>query len=279
MQLEPQHVDRNVSPTEYKQFGDKLLVTSVFHTIQGEGVWAGYVATFTRLAGCNFGAKGAVTSSATAVTESGEIQVPDTCRFCDTFFSFAEGTPLSFDEVHDRIVKAQGATPCNRIVITGGEPMIQKNVVAFTEYLNNKGYSVQFETNGAFYLPIPASPSKTIENIIVCSPKMGAANKYSALRPDVFARADCLKFVVEREGKFNYIPDYAFEFAATGKPVYVSPINVYLREVRRGEVPCFFTEGLYDLNTCRDNYKYAAELSMKYGFILNLQKHLFLGLE
>lgn len=275
MQLEPQHVDRNVSPIEYKQFGDKLLVTSVFHTIQGEGPWAGFVSSFARLAGCNFGRK----ASGTIMTDAGEVQVPDTCRFCDTFFAFAEGTPLTFDEILERIIQAQGDIPCNRIVITGGEPMIQKNVVAFTEYLNNKGYSVQFETNGAFYLPIPESPSKTVENLIVCSPKMGAPTKYSELRPDVFARASCLKFVVEREGKFDYIPSYATEFAKTGKPVYVSPINVYKRAVRRGEVPNFFDQTLFDYEACETNYKYAAELCMKYGFILNLQKHLFLGLE
>ena len=119
MQLEPQHVDRNVSPIEYKQFGDKLLVTSVFHTIQGEGPWAGFVSSFARLAGCNFGRK----ASGTIMTDAGEVQVPDTCRFCDTFFAFAEGTPLTFDEILERIIQAQGDIPCNRIVITGGEPM------------------------------------------------------------------------------------------------------------------------------------------------------------
>lgn len=259
-----QHVDFNVKPSNYNHLKDnELLITSIFFTIQGEGPFGGFPATFIRLAGCNLGAK--------------DSEAGAGCEFCDTFFKFSEGKVMNFESILNEVNdKTQNRT--RLIVITGGEPLLQKNVVGLVEVLNAANYNTQFETNSLLYRNIPKDQNGC-NNHIICSPKMGASNKYPNLRPDVFERADCLKFVVEREGKFNYIPDYAFEFARLGKPVYVSPINVYMREVRRGEVPCFFTNGLYDLTACKDNYKYAAELSMKYGFILNLQKHLFLGLE
>lgn len=256
-----QHADFNVKPSDYKHLKeDELLVTSTFYTIQGEGPFAGRVVVFNRLAGCNLG-----------------IKAGPGCEFCDTFFKFAEGKIMTFKALADETeLKAQGKTKL--IVISGGEPMVQKNVVAYTKYLNERGFNVQFETNSLIYREIPKEHAGHT-NHIICSPKMGGADKYPEIRPDVFDRADCLKFVTEQEGKFRDLPPYAFEFAKTGKPVYVSPINVYRREVDRGEIPCMFTEGLYDIDECRKNYQHAAKLCLEHGFILNIQTHLLVSLE
>lgn len=262
-----QHADFNVKPSDYKHLKeDQLLITSIFYTIQGEGPFGGYPATFLRTAGCNLGAKNSAGSHGGAG-----------CEFCDTFFKFADGKVMSYDSILQEIIaKTQGRTKL--VVITGGEPMVQKNVVGMVEVLNKAGFNTQFETNSLLYREIPKE-AHGCTNHIICSPKMGAAQKYPALRPDVFGRVDCLKFVVEKTGQFTMLPDYAFDFIKTGRPVYVSPINVYKREVARGEIPCMFTEGLYDLEACRENYKFAAELCLEYGLTLSMQKHLFLGLE
>lgn len=266
-----QHVDRNVGPGEYKQFGDKLLVFSVFHTLQGEGPFGGYPACFVRFAGCNIGSKAI-------------------CSFCDTKFQFDQGKPESYEEIYERVKKEINGRPCNLVVITGGEPFLQKNIIPFIEFLNAKGFHVQVETNGTLFQPIPKTGTglrdaednaafEIMTNTIVCSPKMQPSGKYADLRPDLFDRADVLKFVVEKTGKFDYIPDYGFEFAKTGKKVYVSPINVYNRPVRDKEVPNLFNKDLYNYELCQQNYSYAAELCVKHGFILNIQKHLLVSLE
>lgn len=265
-----QHADRDVKPGDYKHLKDnELLITSIFYTLQGEGPYGGYPSTFVRLSGCNIGSK-------------------KICDFCDTKFQFHLGNILTFEAILEDIQRrSEGRS--NLIVITGGEPFLQKNIIAFVEFVNGRGFEVQFETNGLLFRDIPKTGQgpadledpiaySTMKNTIVCSPKM-AGTTYHELRGDVFNRADCLKFVVERLGKFNYIPEYAFDFARTGRPVYVSPINVYLRDVAEGEIPNFFTPGLYNIEACRENYKYAAELCLKYGFILNIQKHLFIGQE
>ena len=267
-----QHADINATPSHYKHLEDnELLLTSIFYTIQGEGPWGGYASTFVRTAGCSLGRK------------------ENSCRFCDTFFKYSEGKVRTFDSILDE-VKEKSKGRSNLIVITGGEPMLQKNIIEFVKYVNSQGFETQFETNGLLYRDIPKTgigPAdsedpiafSTMKNTIVCSPKMGASDKYPELRGDVFDRADCLKFVVEKEGKFNYLPDYAFRFKKTGRPVYVSPINVYNRAVERGETPCIFTPGLYNIEVCRENYRYAGELCLEHGFILNIQKHLLLGVD
>lgn len=52
-----QNQDRIIRRKDYEQFGDRLLVTGFWRTIQGEGPYSGHPAVFLRLAGCNFGDK------------------------------------------------------------------------------------------------------------------------------------------------------------------------------------------------------------------------------
>ena len=83
----------------------------------------------------------------------------------------------------------------------------------------------------------------------------------------------------------------------TGKEIYVSPMNIYKKEPQKAkemrasnqeitieerstvdEIISFWEEGLLDMKANRRNHEYAAEYAMKYGFILNLQIHLFASL-
>jgi 7-carboxy-7-deazaguanine synthase len=264
-----QNVDRNVGPGEYKHLKeDELLITSYFYTLQGEGPYAGMTSVFVRLAGCNFGGKG--------VNGAG-------CEFCDTKFFYNQGKIMSFSSILEKVNElSENKKKTDLIVITGGEPMLQANVSKFSEFLNNNGYNTQFETNGSFIRNI-AREHNGCKNTIVCSPKMGGATSYPTLRKDVFDRADVLKFVVEEEGKFSYIPEYVWEFSkkesTQGNKVYVSPINVYLRPVKDGEVPNFFDRTLFNYEECQKNYTKAAKLCLDNNFTLNIQKHLFVNIE
>src|SRR5690606_6142324 len=105
-----QHRDKNLTPKAYQEFGDdKILWTSVFHTIQGEGPYSGYPSVFLRLSGCNFGGKDIA------------------CQFCDTSFEFDKGTLSTIDELID-VVLEQRKSSKDVLVITGGEPTLQKNL-------------------------------------------------------------------------------------------------------------------------------------------------------
>jgi len=265
----------------FNDAGDKLFVTSIFYTLQGEGPYRGEPAVFVRLAKCNLA-----------------------CSFCDTYFD--GGDWLSYQELETRVWKAVegyfGEVPSwfsdkVGLVITGGEPMLQKNLGTFLEQVNHKFAFTQIESNGTVWQDLPASTT------LVCSPKClekdGKPVKYLKPNTDVMERADCLKFVMsaDPDSPYSTIPDWAHEYAAEGKKVFISPMNIYNREPQKSkqmrstkndisieersavdEVISFWEEGLLNMNENQKNHEYTAQYCAKNGFTLNLQLHLYASL-
>lgn len=253
---------------------ESLFVTSVFYTLH-----AGRPAVFVRLAKCNLA-----------------------CSFCDT--AFEQGDILSFDIVDAMIDKAMGRTRGVGLVITGGEPLLQPNLVDYLHRALERhwGAWIQIESNGTIEEPIPDGVT------LVVSPKCAEANGTPTcyLTPDdwMLERADALKFVMQAPaGEFagdspnpySSVPTWAHEWRArTGKPVYVSPMNMYQREaaearirlhgmtkfdLRRDDGPVsFWDTSLLDMSANERNHRWAAKYCMDHGLWLNLQMHLYAGL-
>jgi 7-carboxy-7-deazaguanine synthase len=272
---------------------DELLVTSRFFTLQGEGPYRGHPAYFIRLAKCNLA-----------------------CSFCDTYFD--SGDWYSFaslleeaDTVIDAFFTKQGMTtpawaknsPKKAVlVITGGEPSLQNNLSAFLELAQHRFQQTQIESNGISVLAdLPKSTTLVVSP--KCLEKEGRVVRYLEPNPKMLERADCLKFVMsapedEQYQSYSEIPSWAHEWAAqTGKPVFISPMNIYKQEPQRAkaireqgrdltiaersdinEVISFWEPDLLDVKKNQRNHEYAAEYCMKHGFILNLQIHLFASL-
>lgn len=100
----------------------KLKVNEIFYSLDGEGERAGYPSIFIRLTGCNL-----------------------RCNYCDTKYAFDEGEEKSILEIED-IVNKFG---CKNITLTGGEPLLQKDVMTLIHSLYSKGYEIAIETNGS----------------------------------------------------------------------------------------------------------------------------------
>lgn len=102
----------------------------VFASVQGEGLSAGTPSTFVRLATCNL-----------------------RCSWCDTAYTWAWER---FEKAEQTMALAPGeisssvrALPPRNVVITGGEPLIQRRQLApLVEELAADGYSFEVETNG-----------------------------------------------------------------------------------------------------------------------------------
>lgn len=273
----------------------KLFVTSMFFTLQGEGPYAGKPALFIRLAKCNLA-----------------------CSFCDTFFD--DGDWMSFREIKSKAYHTicdywnkQGqpvplwALPEGEVgavfpnivmVMTGGEPLLQKNLTAFLIDMQDTFDHMQIESNGTVNQDIPEHVT------LVCSPKCseknGTAVKYLAPTELILKRADCLKFVMsaDQNSPYSSIPEWAHSWRKqTGKSIYISPMNVYnslpqkikILHTESGsitmdqrstvdEVISFWEPGLLNLKENQLNHEYAAKYCMDYGFQLNLQMHLYASL-
>ena len=103
---------------------DSLVVNEIFGSIDGEGLRTGELATFIRLAGCNL-----------------------RCSYCDTDYSLSikDGKEMTIEEILKEVEKIG----YKNITLTGGEPLIHKNVDKLIDILIEKGYKVNIETNGA----------------------------------------------------------------------------------------------------------------------------------
>ena len=204
------------------------------------------------------------------------------------------------------------------LVITGGEPTLQENLKQLLEWGEKHFYKTQIESNGLFVNSnVPASTT------VVVSPKCrevdNVAVEYFKPKQEMLDRANCLKFVMEanewidninlggrifpgrktiKNSPYATIPDWAHEWAAkTGKPVFVSPMNVYRQEPKRAkelranngettieqrsdydEVISFWEEGLLDMEANKRNHEWAARYAITHGFIFNVQIHLLASL-
>jgi len=143
-----------------------LYVNEIFGpTVQGEGPMTGQPAVFLRLAGCNLA-----------------------CRFCDTPYSWdwqrfdreQERHAMPAEEVLDAINRKAGLV--RRLVITGGEPMLQQDRwSALARTLREEGWSIDVETAGT------TAPAPDVAvSLYVVSPKLSLSGndaKFS-LRPE-----------------------------------------------------------------------------------------------
>lgn len=201
--------------------GSTLQVVEIFPTLQGEGPFTGHPAVFLRLGGCNLA-----------------------CDFCDTEFETFE--PYDMGALLNQIDATSiegGKRVRDLVVITGGEPLRQ-NIAPLCAALLDMGFRVQIETNGTIFRPLPEEVN------IVCSPKA----PYHALRPDLLARTDALKFIISADDtEYSNVAD-----VGQGKyniPVYVQPMDVH-DPIRNAA-----------------NLKRASMLAQAQGYRLSLQTH------
>ena len=149
-----------------------MKVVEIFKSIDGEGIRAGYPATFIRLFGCNL-----------------------RCSYCDTPYGY-EGNDYKEMTV-DEIVQECMCLNCPRITLTGGEPLIHKDVNILIKNLLVNGFEVNIETNGSVDVELLKFlyPQVIITMDWKC-PSSGCENKMSISRLKDLKRNDVLKFVV-----------------------------------------------------------------------------------
>lgn len=90
----------------------------------GEGLRAGELASFIRLGGCNL-----------------------RCSYCDTKYALESnsGNEMSIEQIINKINKIG----IKNVTITGGEPLIHKDIDILISKLLETGYKVNIETNGS----------------------------------------------------------------------------------------------------------------------------------
>ncbi|HEX7632103.1 MAG TPA: 7-carboxy-7-deazaguanine synthase QueE [Lacunisphaera sp.] len=98
-----------------------MLISEIFYSLQGEGELTGVPSVFVRTSGCNL-----------------------RCNWCDTPYASwsPEGSQMAVGDIVAEVKKH----PARHVVLTGGEPMIAKEIRELAAALKNLGYHITIET-------------------------------------------------------------------------------------------------------------------------------------
>jgi 7-carboxy-7-deazaguanine synthase len=174
-----------------------LVVNEIYQSIQGESTWAGLPCVFVRLTACDL-----------------------RCSYCDTEYAFYEGRRRPLDEVLAETL----AYDCPLVELTGGEPLLQKNVLPLMTALCDAGRTVLIETSGAH--DISAIDPRVHRIMDLKTPGSGecARNRYENLA-HLTAR-DEVKFVLgsREDYEWSCAQMRTHDLAARVKAVLFSPV-------------------------------------------------------
>ena len=176
---------------------DRLRITEIFHSIQGEADASGWRTVFVRLTGC-----------------------PLRCAWCDTAYAFHGGGWQTFEEILDAVA-AHGAP---HVCVTGGEPLAQKRCFDLLERLCNAGYQVSLETSGA--LDVSKVDSRVRKVMDLKAPDSGEAGRNRWSNIDHLLAHDQIKIVLAGRGDYEWARGIVAEYAlATRCMVLFSPVQ------------------------------------------------------
>ena len=187
-------------------------LVEIFESLQGEGRNMGRPCVFVRFAGCNL-----------------------KCPWCDT------DVTKRFSASLDELLAELGQYKAKSVILTGGEPTMQKEMPELVAALKKAGYWIGVETNGT-----NDADWLGFVDYVACSPKRGASVR--------LVEADEVRVVAEDEATADFCRKVRRQIAATD--YYVSPCD---------------HDGQIDFATAK------SVLSQLAGWSLSVQLHKILG--
>jgi 7-carboxy-7-deazaguanine synthase len=185
-----------------------LTINEIFHSIQGESTHAGRPCVFVRLTACDL-----------------------RCSWCDTPYAFTEGQKMSLDDIVAR-VKDYG---CPVVEITGGEPLLQKNVYPLMQRLLDDGLAVMLETGG--HISIAQVPAGVVRIMDVKCPGSGESHRNDWANMERLRETDEVKFVIKDRGDYDFAKDVVAKYGLVGRvrAVHFSPVHGALESKQLAE--------------------------------------------
>jgi len=146
---------------------DRLRLTEIFLSVQGEARSAGWPTVFVRLTGC-----------------------PLRCSYCDTAYAFHGGQWWDIDAILAEVARHGVRHVC----VTGGEPLAQKRCTILLQRLCDAGYAVSLETSGAIDIgPVDTRVSRVLD---LKTPASGEMHRNLLSNLPLLTPHDQVKFVL-----------------------------------------------------------------------------------
>jgi len=162
-----------------------MKINEIFYSIQGEGKWTGRPNIFIRTSGCNL-----------------------RCTFCDTKYAYENGKEMKVNEVLRKIEKYD----CKYVCITGGEPLLQKDIFDLIKYLLKKNYFVLIETNGSINIKKIFEFKKLIISLDLKCPSSKMDKEMDFKNIGLLKKEDQIKFIIKDKRDYDYAKDIIIKF-------------------------------------------------------------------
>ncbi len=167
---------------------ERLRITEIFYSLQGESRTVGLPTVFIRLTGC-----------------------PLRCGYCDTAYAFSGGEWMD----QEKILRRTANFNTRFVTVTGGEPLAQKGCHTLLTRLCDAGYEVSLETSGA--LDISAVDTRVSRVMDLKTPESGesARNRWENIA--ALNSGDQIKFVLCHRGDYDWAKQVLEEYGLANR--------------------------------------------------------------
>jgi 7-carboxy-7-deazaguanine synthase len=174
-----------------------MRITEIYASVQGETQYAGLPCTLVRTTGCDL-----------------------RCTYCDSAFAFHGGRDMTLDEILAEVQRLGAPL----VLLTGGEPMLQKELPALAARLLEGGYRVMIETSGSHALD--SLPADVVRIVDIKTPGSGESHRMRWEALDGLRPRDAAKFVLTSEEDYRWAIDVIRERRLADRTeVLLSPMH------------------------------------------------------
>jgi 7-carboxy-7-deazaguanine synthase len=178
----------------------RLRVTEIFFSMQGEASRVGLPTVFVRLTGC-----------------------PLRCVYCDTEYAFQGGVWMSLDDIVGRV----RAHPTRHVTVTGGEPLAQRDCLTLLTDLCDAGLDVSLETSGA--LDITGVDRRVARIVDIKTPGSGEVGRNLWANLNDLTPRDEVKFVLCDAADYDWACQVVREYRLSERAaILFSPVHTRL---------------------------------------------------
>jgi 7-carboxy-7-deazaguanine synthase len=154
-----------------------VFIAETFTSLQGEGILVGVPSFFVRTSGCQL-----------------------RCRWCDT--PYTSWAPEGQRRTVDGLLAEARASGCRHVVVTGGEPLIQRDVGPLTRSLRDSGLHVTVETAGVHHPDFECDLLSASPKTANSDPDGDSADRHRRLRENTRVLGGLLEAFPDHQLKF-----------------------------------------------------------------------------
>ena len=179
---------------EERRSADRLKLTEIFLSIQGEALASGAPTAFVRLTGC-----------------------PLRCGYCDTAYAFTGGEWYTFEQILSDVAEFGVRHVC----VTGGEPLAQPRCLGLLTALCDAGYEVSLETSGALDISdVDARVSRVVD---IKTPGSGEVERNRWENLELLTDRDAVKLVITSRADYEWAREQLEDRIRVPCTVFLSP--------------------------------------------------------